>query len=249
MRQIAFITGANKGIGYETARILAERGMTVLIGARDEAKGHEAERTLRKRGADVRFVPIDVTDDTSIKRAAAWVKSEYGHIDVLVNNAGIAGGSANTLPSGTTRADLRLLYETNVFAVVAVTNAFLPLLRESGSARIVNVSSEVGSLTKASDPQSPLFQLGELAYAASKASVNMVTVMYAKELRSTGIKVNASVPGYCATDLNDNTGFRTATQGASVSVALATLPDDGPTGTVWGYLTGNEQDVNQAMPW
>jgi len=204
---------------------------------------------LREKGAEVRFVPIDITDDASIEQAAAWVKSEYGHIDVLVNNAGIVGAAANTLPSRTTRNDLRLLYETNVFAVVAVTNAFLPLLRASSSARIVNVSSEVGSLTMVSDSKSPLFQLGDLAYAASKASVNMVTVIYAKELRDAGIKVNASIPGYCATDLNDHTGFRSATQEASVSAALATLPDEGPTGMAWGYLTGNEQDVNQIMPW
>lgn len=249
MARIAFITGANKGIGFETARLLAEQGMTVLIGARDEARGHEAERSLREKGADARFVQIDVNDDTSIERAAAWVESQYGHLDILVNNAGIVGGSANALPSRTSRDDMRLLYETNVFAVVAVTNAFLPLLLKSSSARIVNVSSEVGSLAKVGDPQSMLYVIGDLAYCASKAGVNMVTVMYAKELQQACIKVNASVPGYCATDLNGHTGFRSATQGAAVSVALATLPDDGPTGTVWGYLTGSEQDVNQVMPW
>ncbi|MEH0986096.1 SDR family oxidoreductase [Micromonospora sp. CPCC 205556] len=234
---IALITGANKGIGLATARQLGALGWTVLVGARDATRGRKAERTLRDGGADARFVPLEVTDEQSVAAAAKFVEEEYGHLDVLVNNAGIVGADGLTLPSETNLATLREVYETNVFGVVAMTNALLPLLREAPAARIVNVSSEVGSIAVMTDPQDALFPLTSIPYPTSKAALNMVTAMYAKELRNTPIKVNAANPGYCATDMNGNSGFRTSEQGAEVSVHLATLPAHGPSGHLWGFQT------------
>ncbi len=174
-----------------------------------------------------------------MRSAAEWIDSAYGRLDALVNNAGITGGAESGAPSATPLATLRAVYETNVFGAIAVTNAMLPLLRRAPAARIVNVSSEVGSLTAMTDPESPLRNLNlppSVPYPSSKSALNMVTVMYAAELADTPIKVNAANPGYCATGLNGNSGFRTAEQGAEVSVHLATLPDDGPSGVLWGDL-------------
>lgn len=232
---IALITGANKGIGLATARQLGARGMTVLVGARDAARGREAADKLRAEGVDARFVPLEVTDAASVAAAADLVEREYGHLDVLVNNAGIIRADGAGLPSQTTLDTLREVYETNVFGVVAVTNALLPLLRRAPAARIVNVSSEVGSIAVMTDPQGALFALTSIPYPSSKTALNMVTAMYAKELRDTPIKVNAANPGYCATDLNHHSGFRTPEEGAEVSVHLATLPADAPSGLLWGY--------------
>jgi NAD(P)-dependent dehydrogenase (short-subunit alcohol dehydrogenase family) len=250
--KIALITGANKGIGFETARQLGQQGMTVLIGARDEARGREAEQALRDGGIDARFVRLDVTDDKSVREAAEWIEDEYGHLDVLVNNAGISGRAGRGGgPSATDLDAMRAVYETNVFGVVSVTNAMLPLLQRSQAARIVNVSSEVGSITSMTDPAGPLGQMpASVPYPSSKSAVNMITAMYAKELRDTPVKVNAANPGYCATDLNGNSGFRTAAEGAEVSVHLATLPDDGPTGTLWGHLwTADDDGSSGTLPW
>jgi NAD(P)-dependent dehydrogenase (short-subunit alcohol dehydrogenase family) len=246
---IALITGANKGIGFETARQLGARGMTVLAGARDAALGRAAVDTLRAEELTAHFVPLDVTDEKSALAAAAWIEAEFGRLDVLVNNAGIALGG--TPPSGTDLDAVRGVFETNVLGVITVTNAMLPLLRRSAAPRIVNVSSEVGSITMESDPASPLWQMPpSVAYPASKAALNMVTVMYARELRDLSAKVNAANPGYCATDLNARSGFRTPGQGASVSVHLASLPDDGPTGMLWGYLWGvGDGDSCGQLPW
>ncbi|MFG3302295.1 SDR family oxidoreductase [Micromonospora chersina] len=232
---IALITGANKGIGLATARQLGARGMTVLVGARDAARGREAADKLRAEGVDARSVPLEVTDAASIAAAAELVEREHGHLDVLVNNAGIIRADGAGLPSQTTLDTLREVYETNVFGVVAVTNALLPLLRRAPAARIVNVSSEVGSIAVMTDPEGALFALTSIPYPSSKTALNMVTAMYAKELRDTPIKVNAANPGYCATDLNHHSGFRTPEEGAEVSVHLATLPADAPSGLLWGY--------------
>ncbi|MEU9738525.1 SDR family oxidoreductase [Micromonospora chersina] len=232
---IALITGANKGIGLATARQLGARGTTVLVGARDAARGREAADKLRAAGVDARFVPLEVTDAASVAAAAELVEREYGHLDVLVNNAGIVRADGAGLPSQTTLDTLREVYETNVFGVVAVTNALLPLLRRAPAARIVNVSSEVGSIAVMTDPQGALFALTSIPYPSSKTALNMITAMYAKELRDTPIKVNAANPGYCATDLNHHSGFRTPEEGAEVSVYLATLPADAPSGLLWGY--------------
>jgi NAD(P)-dependent dehydrogenase (short-subunit alcohol dehydrogenase family) len=251
MTTIALITGANKGIGYETARLLGERCATVLVAARDEARGRAAEHSLREGGADAWFVPLDVTDEKSARRAAEWIDGAYGRLDVLVNNAGIAKADGDWKPSGTMLATLREVYETNFFGVVTVTNAMLPLLRRADAARIVNVSSEVGSIGSMTDPDSPLWPMASVPYPSSKTALNMVTAMYAKELRDTPIKVNAANPGYCATDLNGRQGYRTAEQGAQVSVHLATLPADGPTGVFWGHLWTRDGDPEAygVLPW
>jgi NAD(P)-dependent dehydrogenase (short-subunit alcohol dehydrogenase family) len=191
-----------------------------------------------------------VTDDTSVARAAEWVDAEYGVLDILVNNAGIARGDGRGRPSETTLGTLRAVYETNVFGVVAVTNAMLPLLRRAAAARIVNVSSEVGSITSMTDPDGPLYPMASVPYPSSKTALNMITAMYAKELRDTPIKVNAANPGYCATDLNGRSGFRPPEQGAEVSVHLAMLPADGPTGMLWGHLWTSGGDGGcGVLPW
>ncbi|MPZ28093.1 MAG: SDR family NAD(P)-dependent oxidoreductase [Micromonosporaceae bacterium] len=250
MTTTVLITGANKGIGFQTARLLGARGMTVLLGARDEQRGRQAEHRLREGGADARFVQLDVTDPGSIAAAAGWVKAEYGRLDVLVNNAGIVRADGGGLPSQTTLATIREVYDTNVFGVVAVTSALLPLLRAAPAARIVNVSSEVGSIASMTDPDSPLWPIASVPYPSSKAALNMVTAMYAKELRDTPIKVNAANPGYCATDFNANSGFRTAEQGAEVCVHLATLPADGPSGLLWGHLwRSDDTESYGVLPW
>ncbi len=248
--KIVLVTGANKGIGFETAGLLGARGATVLIGARDAARGRGAEKKLVDAGLDARFVALDVTDDASVRDAATWIGQEFGRLDVLVNNAGIVRADGAGLPTDTTVGTMREVYETNVFGLVRVTNAMLPLLRRAPAARIVNVSSEVGSIEALTNPDSPLWQLTSVPYPSSKTAVNMITAMYAKELRDTPIKVNAANPGYCATDLNGHHGFRTAAQGAEVSVWLATLPASGPTGQLWGHLSlTTGADDYGVLPW
>ncbi|GAA1646085.1 SDR family NAD(P)-dependent oxidoreductase [Nonomuraea maheshkhaliensis] len=226
MTKIALITGANKGIGYETARLLAGQGVTAVVAARDEERGRAAAGRL-----GLPYVHLDVTDEASVTAAAKWVEAEYGRLDILVNNAGIGGGMTALQPSALTTAQVKEVYETNVFGVVTVTNAMLPLLRRSASGRIVNLSSELGSLAIAVDPATPFRSFNHLPYNSSKTALNMITVCYAKELEDTPIKVNAVSPGYCATDLNENTGVLTPEQGAAVVVRFATIDADGPTGT------------------
>jgi NAD(P)-dependent dehydrogenase (short-subunit alcohol dehydrogenase family) len=247
---IALVTGANKGIGLETARQFGARGFTVLAGARDQERGLEAERELRLAGVDARFVRLDVTLDASVREAADWIEREYGRLDILVNNAGIARGNP---ASQTDLNTMREVYEVNVFGVIRVTNAMLPLLRRAPAARIVNVSSEVGSISSMTDPASPLAQMpmASLAYPSSKAALNMITAVYAKDLRDTPIKINAANPGYTKTDLNHNSGFRSATEGAEASVYLATLPADGPSGILWGHLWSADgpADAYGRLPW
>ncbi|MFD1934296.1 SDR family oxidoreductase [Nonomuraea mangrovi] len=231
----ALITGANKGIGFEIAKQLGERGITAIVGARDEELGRAAAERLGQP-----YVRVEVTDAGSVQAAAKWIEQEYGSLDILVNNAGITVWQEDARPSATSADVLRQVYEVNVFGV-AVTNAMLPLLRRSAAGRIVNMSSELGSLAMAMDPETPWWPYNLVAYNSSKTALNMVTVSYAKELWETPIKVNAANPGYCATDLNANTGFRTAEQGAAIAVHLATLDAEGPTGT---YL----QD-DGPLPW
>jgi NAD(P)-dependent dehydrogenase (short-subunit alcohol dehydrogenase family) len=242
------ITGATRGIGLATARLVADRGWTVLVGARDADRGKQVAAALSADGADVAVVGLAVTDPDSITRAAETVARDHGGLDVLVNNAGIARADGSWMPSETTLATLREVYETNVFGVVMVTNAMLPMLLAAPAGRIVNVSSEVGSITSVTDPSSPLYQLTSVPYPSSKTALNMITAMYAKELRDTRVKVNAANPGYCATDLNGHAGFLTAEDGARVSVELATLPDDGPSGQLWGRL-GPQSDAFGVLPW
>jgi NAD(P)-dependent dehydrogenase (short-subunit alcohol dehydrogenase family) len=232
---IALITGANKGIGYETARLLGAGDITVLLGARDEARGRRTERLLRDGGANAHFVQLDVTDDKTLRQAADRIDRQHGRLDILVNNAAIAEVNGRGQPSETTATSLRRVCETNVVGAVAVTNAMLPLLRRAPAARIVNVSSDFGSLTLTADPAIPLWRMG-LAYPASKAALNMVTLLYAKELRDSPIKVNSANPGFCATDLSRHRADRTAAEAAKICAHLAMLPEDGPTGQFWGLM-------------
>ena len=241
MTNVALITGANKGIGFETARLLGARQMTVLLGARDDGRGRQAEQALRDAGADAHFVQLDVTDEKSVRRAAEWIATEYGRLDILVNNAGIAPGDFNGRPSETTVETLRTVFETNVFGVVTVTNSMLPLLRRAPAARIVNLGSGLGSLAYASTPDHVYARNPLLAYNSSKSALSAVTLAYANELRDTPIKVNVADPGYCATDLNMHSGPRTAEQGAVAAIRLATLPEDGPTGGLF--------DDEGPVPW
>ncbi|OAR26254.1 dehydrogenase [Streptomyces sp. ERV7] len=226
-KAVALITGANKGIGLEIARQLHERGVTVLLAARDEERGTAAAEKL-----GVPFVQLDVTDPDSIKKAATWVDLAYGKLDILVNNAGVTVVEEEGRPSIASLDVMRRIYETNVFGVVAVTNTFLPLLRKSPAGRIVNQSSGRSSLGQTLDPEHPVWRVPvNLSYSSSKTALNMVTVSYARELWDTAIKVNAVDPGWCRTDINGGEGYRSAEQGAAIAVKLATLDADGPTGT------------------
>jgi NAD(P)-dependent dehydrogenase (short-subunit alcohol dehydrogenase family) len=213
----ALVTGANKGIGLEIVKQLVAKGISVHLGARDVERG---EKAAADTGA--RFVQLDVTDPASVRRAA----DELDHLDVLVNNAGVVGGQAQA-PGSTDLDVVRRAFETNVFGVIAVTDAVLPLLRESTHGRIVNVSSITGSLSASLAHDDYPIAVG---YSPSKSALNAVTVQYAKALKDTAIKVNAVCPGYCDTDLNNHNGVRPPAQGARIAVAMATLGDDGPTG-------------------
>ncbi|MFI5992967.1 SDR family oxidoreductase [Streptomyces sp. NPDC051362] len=226
--QVALVTGANKGIGYEIAAGLGALGWTVGVGARNEERRESAVEKLRAAGADAFGVPLDVTDDASVTAAARLVEEQAGRLDALVNNAGITGGG----PQDPTTVDVdrvRAAVETNVIGVIRVTNALLPLLRRSPSPRIVNVSSSVGSLTLQTTPGAEVGPVA-VAYSPSKTFLNAVTVQYAKELADTSILINAVCPGYTATDLNAFQGVRTPQQGAASAIRLATVPDGGPTG-------------------
>ncbi|GAA3394593.1 SDR family oxidoreductase [Streptomyces roseoviridis] len=249
--RVAVVTGANKGIGREIVRQLAERGHTVYLGARDERRGREAAAALSVGGLDVRFLHLDVTDEDSVALAAKRLAEEAGVLHVLVNNAGVGGPMQ--LPSETPAEQVRTVYETNVFGVITVTNALLPLLRKAPSARIVNVSSAIGSLKSAAENNDQTgehppgeFPVTLLSYASSKTALNAVTLAYANELRGTGILVNAASPGFVATDINGHHGRLTTEQGARIPVLLATLPDDGPTAT---FLGEDGTPEGQVLDW
>ena len=225
---IALVTGANKGIGYEIAAGLGTLGWRVGVGARDEQRLEAAVAKLRAAGADAFGVPLDVIDNASVAAAAGLIEERVGRLDVLVNNAGITGGTPQT-PTTVDPATVRAAVETNVIGVIRVTNAMLPLLRRSPSPRIVNMSSSVGSLTLQSKPGAETGPISA-AYSPSKSFLTAMTVQYAKELADTKILVNAGCPGFVATDLNGHRGTRSPEEGAAIALQLATLPDDGPTG-------------------
>ncbi len=221
MTTITFITGANKGLGFETARRLAELGHTVLLGARDPQRGQAAADRL-----GVRFVPIDVTDDESVKRAVADVEAREGRLDTLINNAGIIGHRASA--GELTGDDALLVFDTNVVSIVRVTNAFLPLLERSDAPAVINVSSGMGSFALTHDPERVESTIAALLYPASKSAVTMLTMQYAKALPA--VRFNAADPGYTATDLNGHSGTQTVTEGTDAIVTLATEDPSAGTG-------------------
>ena len=247
-KPVALVTGANKGIGLQVAKDLAAHGFTVLVGSRNLEHGETAAKSV---GADAHGLQLDVTNQASIAAAAERIRNELGRLDVLVNNAGIshAGKPGRSLeetvqsgrPSVASLDDVRTVFETNVFGVIAVTQAMLPLLREAPSARIVNMSSSSGSLTMNADPTNPHRAMFGAVYSPSKTALNAITLAFAIELESTAIKVNAADPGFTSTDLNNFQGTRTVEQGAHAAVRLALLDANGPTGTL--------SDEDGPVPW
>ena len=245
--KVAFITGANKGIGLETARGLGQLGLTVVIGSRDEARGRAAAEKLRSEGIEgVEALRFDVTRAEDHTEAARHLEGRFGRLDVLVNNAGVHlenadyEGSFNTT-STVAMETLRGTFETNFFSIVALTRALLPLIRKAPAGRIVNVSSILGSLTVHSDPASPIYDHKAFAYDASKTALNAFTVHLAGELRGTKIKVNSAHPGWVQTEMGGAAAPLPLSEGGKTSVRLATLPDDGPTG---GYFHFGDR-----LPW
>lgn len=238
--RLALVTGANKGIGFEIARQLGRAGVHVLLGARDAGSGAAAVSALRAQGIAAHFVRIDLNDGATLRAAAEAIESEHGRLDILVNNAGCRD-AADGLPGQADIDAVRHVFEVNFFGNVAVTQAMLPVLRKSSSARIVNVSSELGSLSLNGDPDWEFAHVKPLGYNASKAALNMFTVLLAAELRGAGIKVNAANPGFTATDLNGHRGRQTVAQGAVAATRLALLGDGGPTG---GFFS-----ADQPAPW
>lgn len=229
MVRIALITGANKGIGREIARQLAEAGVTVIIGARDPERGQAVADDLAARGLKAEAIRIDLTDGDSISAAAETIRDRHGRLDILVNNAGIVDAQDGPPSSGSPEAARRIM-ETNFIGTLAVTQAMLPLLRLSVAGRIVNLSSSLGSLAVNGDPTSPYYSARLIGYNASKAALNMLTVQLAAELRDTPIVVNSVSPGYVKTDLTGHTGFMTAEEGARLPVEYALLGENAVSG-------------------
>ncbi|RKR75790.1 SDR family oxidoreductase [Frondihabitans australicus] len=234
----ALVTGANKGIGFAIAEGLGRQGLRVILGARNDASRDEAVATLRSEGIDAHGVALDVTDDESVAAAAAALEADFGTLDVLVNNAGISGPFDPVTwqqdPTDLSLDTLRDVVDVNVYGVIRVTNAMLPLLRRSKAPRIVNASSSMGSLGRQPGPIMA-------AYSPSKTFLNGVTVQYARAFADTPIIVNAACPGLVATDFNGFAGDRTPAMGAATAIRLATLPDDGPRG---GFF-----DDGGVVPW
>lgn len=239
--QIALVTGANKGIGFEIARCLGKAGLTVFLGARNVDRGQQAAAALQAQKLDVRYMELDLARPETIEASAASIAAHADRLDVLVNNAGIGGGAADGLPSVTDIGIAQRIMQTNFFGTLAVTQAMLPLLRRAPAARIVNVSSGLGSLELGGDPDWEYANFKRLGYGASKAALNTLTVQLAYELRDTGIMVNSAAPGYTATDMNGQRGDQTVEQGAAEAVRLALLGPGGPTG---GFFS-----TSGSLPW
>lgn len=243
--RVALVTGANKGIGFETVRQLARLGFTVLLGARSEERGREAEAKLKDEKSDVRFLHLDVDDAATHEMARQYIEENFGKLDVLVNNAGInlEGSAGEKLtPASQTSLDVyRQTFETNFFNLVALTQTLLPLVRRSDAGRIVNLSSILGSMTLHADPSSPVYDAKVPAYDISKSALNAFTVHLAYELKDMPIKVNAAHPGWVKTDMGGDGAQLEIEDGARTSVELATLPADG--------FTGRFIHLGKELPW
>jgi NAD(P)-dependent dehydrogenase (short-subunit alcohol dehydrogenase family) len=249
-KPLALVTGANQGIGLQIAKDLVAHGFTVLVGSRNLERGEAAAKEV---GPDAHALQLDVTDRASIAAAAERIRNAFGRLDVLIQNAAISNTNkrpgqsveeyaATTRPSNVSLDEMRAVWDTNVFGVLAVYQAMLPLLRETAGARIVNVSSGVGSLTTNSDPAFPYRSIFGPVYPASKTALNALTVAMALELEPEGIKVNAVSPGFTKTNLNGYAGTETVEEGAREAVRVALLGPDGPTGTFTRW-------ENQTIPW
>lgn len=240
--KVALITGANKGIGFETARQLGKLGITVMVGARDFAKGETAASVLRGEGIDARPKRLNVVNEADRAAAAEHIEKEFGHLDILINNAAVmldprGGNQTSTTPLSI----LRETFETNFFAAVALTQTLLPLIRKSAAGRIVNLTSILASLTLHATKGSPIYDAKTFAYDASKSAINAFTIHLAHELRGTNIKVNSAHPGWVKTEMGGEGAEMEIVDGARTSVQLATLPPDGPTG---GYF-----HMGESLPW
>ncbi|MEO6982012.1 MAG: SDR family oxidoreductase [Edaphobacter sp.] len=241
-KKVALITGANKGIGLETARQLGKLGITVLLGSRDLAKGEAAAAELKKNGIEARAVKLDVNDPTDYAAVAKRIEKDFGVLDILVNNAGLLLDNRKGNETSSTSAEvLRKTFDTNFFAVVALTQTLLPLIRKSAAGRIVNLSSILGSQTLHATKGSPIYNSKTFAYDASKAALNAFTIHLAHELAGTKIKVNSADPGWVKTDMGGPGATLEIEEGGKTSVQLATLLDDGPTG---GYF-----HLGDPLPW
>ena len=233
MTKIALVTGSNKGIGFETVRQLAAQNIKVLIGARNEQEGKIAEEVLRGESLDVEFIKLDISDSQDIENAKAYIESEYGKLDILINNAAVFldgewfGNNVESVPMKT----LRDTFDINYFGTVELTQALLPLIKKSDAGRIVNISSLSGSFGVHLDENHWLYQLKPYAYSASKTALNQFTVFLANALKETNVKVNAASPGWVKTSIGSDQAPLTPEEGAKTGVALALLDDNGPTGT------------------
>ena len=243
-KKVAFITGGNRGIGFETARQLAQTGVEVVIGARNPEQGKAAAEKLQAEGLNVEAIRFDITKSADYKEAYDYFHKKYGKLDILINNAGVwkegAPGSPNNA-STVTQATLHETFDTNFFGTIELTQTLLPLIRKSPEGRIVNLSSILASLTLHADPNSPIYGSKALAYDASKAALNAFTVHLAAELRDTKVKVNSAHPGWVKTEMGTDAAPMEIPDGAKTSVQLATLAADGPTG---GYF-----HMGETLPW
>jgi NAD(P)-dependent dehydrogenase (short-subunit alcohol dehydrogenase family) len=241
-KKVALITGANKGLGFEMARQLGKAGITVVVAARDSQKGEAAAGKLRGEGLDAQFLKLDVTNKQDRAAAASFLDKKFGRLDILINNAGISGeplGEGKV--SATTEEVLQRTLDTNFLAPVALTQALLPLLKKSEAARIVNMSSILGSQTLHADPKSPIYDFKALSYDASKAALNSFTIHLAHELKDTKIKVNSAHPGWVKTDMGTDAAPMELPEGGKTGVELALLGPDGPSG---GFF-----HLGKPLPW
>jgi NAD(P)-dependent dehydrogenase (short-subunit alcohol dehydrogenase family) len=241
-KKIALITGANKGLGFEMARQLAQAGVRVLLAARDPQKGEAAAEKLRGEGLETHFLKLDVTNKADHAAAFSFLEAKFGRLDILINNAGIsAEGLGGGKVSTTTEDVIHRTFETNFFAPVALTQTLLPLLKKSDAGRIVNMSSILGSQTLHADAKSPIYNFKALSYDASKAALNSFTIHLAHELKDKKVKVNSAHPGWVKTDMGTDAAPMEIPEGGRTGVALALLSDDGPTG---GFF-----HLGQTVPW
>lgn len=242
---VTLITGAERGMGFVHAKALSEHGQHVFMGAYDMALGQTAAKQLQDQGLDVTLVHCDITDRESIDETIQTIKDKYGYLNILINNAGISGPQG-VMPSATTEADLRKVFETNFFGTVAMTKAAIPLLKQAPFGKIITVTSDMGSLGLATDPQSMFSKIVAFPYQASKTALNAMTIAYAKEFKGTTITANSVNPGMTATDLVNKEEFakhgaKTVDEGAKRTIELALSPDN--------KLNGTFTEEDGIVPW